>query len=83
MKRKIGIGILVIIIIVIIFYINLDNNTIEYNGSLYNVSDLSEETIEWLEWYNSLTEEDQKTISYIPPDLLRILLEEDESETSY
>ena len=35
---------------------------------------LSEETLEWLDWYNSLSEEEQLVISAIPADLL------DESE---
>ncbi len=29
------------------------NETVEFNGQLFNKSDLTEETLEWLEWYNS------------------------------
>ena len=31
---------------------------------------LSKETITWLEWYNSLTDEEQLSISSIPSDLI-------------
>lgn len=30
---------------------------------------LSEETLEWLSWYNSLSQEDQLAVSYIPPEV--------------
>ncbi len=31
-----------------------ENETVEFEGQLFNKSDLSEETLEWLEWYNSI-----------------------------
>lgn len=31
---------------------------------------LSKETLEWLDWYNSLPEEQQLAVSAVPPDLL-------------
>lgn len=30
---------------------------------------LSEQTLEWLDWYNGLTEEEQAAVDYIPLDL--------------
>ena len=30
---------------------------------------LSEETLEWLSWYNNLSREDQLAVSYIPPEV--------------
>ena len=45
------------------------NGTIEFNGQLFSKSDLTEETLEWLEWYNSLSPEEQLIISSIPVDL--------------
>lgn len=44
-------------------------STIQYNGRLYNKEDLSVETVEWLEWYNGLSEEEQLAVSYVPFDL--------------
>ena len=31
---------------------------------------LSEETLDWLAWFNSLSEEEQLSVSAVPPDLL-------------
>ena len=45
------------------------NETVEFNGQLFNKSDLTEETLEWLEWYNSLSPEEQLAVSSIPTDL--------------
>ena len=42
------------------------NETVEFNGQLFNKSDLTEETLEWLEWYNSLSPEEQLAVSSIP-----------------
>lgn len=39
---------------------------IRYNGDTFVKSNLSEETIEWLEMYNSLTEDEQLAISFSP-----------------
>lgn len=46
-----------------------DGSTIRYLDRWYSRSDLSEETIEWLEWYNSLPEEKQLAVSSVPYDL--------------
>lgn len=46
------------------------DTVVEFHGQLINKSDLSEETLEWLEQYNSLPAEDQLAINFIPPDLL-------------
>ena len=46
-----------------------DGSTIRYLDRWYSRSDLSEETIEWLEWYNSLPEEEQLAVSSVPYDL--------------
>lgn len=31
---------------------------------------LSEETLDWLDWYNALPEDQQRAVSSLPPDLL-------------
>lgn len=46
-----------------------DGSLIRYHNHWYNVEDLSEETIEWLKWYNSLSEEEQLSVSAVPWDL--------------
>ena len=45
------------------------NGTIEFNGQSFSKSDLTEETLEWLEWYNSLSPEEQLAVSSIPAEL--------------
>ena len=42
---------------------------VEFHGQSFNKSDLTEETLEWLEWYNSLSPEEQLAVSSIPADL--------------
>ena len=46
-----------------------ESEVVEFHGQLFNKSDLSEETLEWLEWYNSLSPEEQLAVSSIPADL--------------
>lgn len=48
------------------------NKTVQFHGQTINKSELSTETIEWLEWYNQLSETDQMAISYIPSDLYEL-----------
>ena len=45
---------------------------IEFHDKVFHKSDLSEETIEWLENYNSLSEEEQLAISSIPAELYEL-----------
>lgn len=49
-----------------------ETETITFHDKTYNKCDLSEETIEWLENYNSLSEEEQLAISYIPTELYEL-----------
>ena len=41
-----------------------------FNDIQLNESELSEDTIKWLNQYNMLSEDDKKTISYVPNELL-------------
>lgn len=52
-------------------YNNVGNKseTVQFHDKTLNKSDLSDETLEWLEWYNGLEETEQLSISYIPHDL--------------
>ena len=44
-------------------------DVVYYHGQAYDKAELSQETIEWLEWFNAMPEEDQNKISYMPPEL--------------
>ena len=46
--------------------------TIQFHDKSFNRSDLSQKTIEWLEWYNGLTQDEQLSISSIPSDLYKL-----------
>lgn len=46
--------------------------TIQFNDKTFNKSDLLPETIEWLDWYNGLTETERLSISYIPADIYKL-----------
>lgn len=47
-------------------------DTVQFHNKTFNKSDLSQETIEWLEWYNGLNETEQLAISSIPSDLHKL-----------
>ena len=49
-----------------------EEETILFHDKVFHKSDLSEETIEWLENYNSLSEEEQLAISSIPAELYEL-----------
>lgn len=49
-----------------------ETETISFHDKTFNKSDLSEETVEWLEWYNGLSEKEQLAINYIPADLYEL-----------
>lgn len=55
-------------------YNNVGNKseTVQFHDKTLNKSDLSEETLEWLAWYNGLEETEQLAISYIPHDLYEL-----------
>lgn len=57
-----------------------DGSLIRYGDKWYSQGDLSEETIEWLYWYNGLSEEEQVAVSSIPSDLYDLIYTGDETE---
>ena len=72
MKKVISIAFVMILLISIgiHFYRTPENSgTVAFHDKVFSKSDLSQETLEWLEHYNTLSEEEQLAISYIPPDL--------------
>lgn len=44
-------------------------NQVRFGDHMVDADKLSKKTLEWLEWYNSLSEEEQLAVSSIPPDL--------------
>lgn len=61
--------------------------TVEFNGIVKNKSELSEDTLKWLDWYNSLPEHDREALSMIPSEFVEdrpvAALETGESQPSY
>jgi len=51
---------------------SVKTETIRFQDQIFSKSDLSEDTLKWLEWYNGLTETEQLAISYIPADLYEL-----------
>lgn len=49
-----------------------NSETIAFHDKTFNKADLSQETIEWLEWYNDLPEDEQLAISYIPSEVYKL-----------
>ncbi len=50
-------------------YLSGSASTVEFHGRTYDRADLSAETLEWLDWYLGLTEEEQLAVSSVPPGL--------------
>lgn len=73
-KKILTIGIAVAlslaIVLAAVIAANMQPKTVMYMGHEYEISTLSAETIEWLEWFNTLTEVEQMTVSYVPWDLV-------------
>lgn len=49
-----------------------ETDTVSFHDKTFNKSDLSAETLEWLEKYNAMSEDEQLAISYIPADLYEL-----------
>ena len=66
---------LVAVVLVLVFLLSLvgcsdtKRESVMFNGQAFDKADLSQETIEWLEWYNGLTEDEQLAVDFIPADL--------------
>ena len=46
-----------------------DTGTVEYEGRTYARADLSQGTLDWLDWYLALDEETQLAVSFVPSEL--------------
>lgn len=47
-------------------------DTVSFHDKTFSKADLSAETLEWLEKYNAMSEDEQLAISYIPADLYEL-----------
>lgn len=47
------------------------SDTVQYEGNDYLLAELSEETLEWLIWYQELPRSVQMKISYVPPEFIQ------------
>lgn len=52
----------------------LENDTLQYQGVAIEQKELSEDTLEWLDWYNSLSLDEQDSINYEPVDLQKLIV---------
>jgi len=43
---------------------------VEFQKQRFKISDLSKETLDWLKWYNSLSDDSKKMVNYVPGELL-------------
>ena len=80
MKLKFSIVFVTLIFISILLLTGCQPQTIMFKGIELKTSDLSPSTVEWINYYNSLTEDEQNSISYLPSELLGIVIEDSESE---
>lgn len=47
-----------------------DEDSVTFNGITRRKSELSEDTVKWLEWYQSLPEKEQNALSFIPSEFV-------------
>lgn len=47
------------------------DDTVQFGGQTFSRSELSQETLDWLDWYLTLPEEEQLAVSYVPAELNR------------
>ena len=43
---------------------------IKFHNQRYKISELSKETLDWLKWYNSLSDDSKEMVNYVPGELL-------------
>ena len=79
-KRCILISLALFSVVSLVGCSNSEPETVFYNGMELNKDDLSMETLQWLEYYNSLDEMEQYTLSYIPDELLILYSQPDANE---
>ena len=69
MKKLIALVLVLVFLLSLVGCSDAKEETVMFNGQTFDKADLSQETIEWLKWYNGLTEAEQLAVDYIPADL--------------
>lgn len=64
--------VIVAALITTVVYVKYNVGTVEFHGKTFKRSELSSDTVGWIEWYNRLPEDEQLAIDYIPSDLYEL-----------
>lgn len=72
MKKLIAFVLALVCVLGLVGCSNSAEETIAFHEKTFNKSELSAETLEWLEKYNELSKDEQLAISYIPADLYKL-----------
>ena len=56
--------------VMLLLFLSGCGRQVRFGDRLVDADGLSEETLDWLDWYNALPEEQQRAVSSLPPDLL-------------
>ena len=56
--------------VMLLLFLSGCGQQVRFGGRWVDADGLSEETLDWLDWYNALPEEQQRAVSSLPPDLL-------------
>ena len=69
MKKLVAVVLVLVFLLSLVGCSNSKKETVMFNEQTFAKADLSQETLEWLDWYNGLTEAEQLAVDYIPADL--------------
>ena len=56
--------------VMLLLFLSGCGRQVRFGDRWVDADGLSEETLDWLDWYNALSEEQQRAVSSLPPDLL-------------
>ena len=57
--------------VMLLLFLSGCGRQVRFGDRWVDADGLSEETLDWLDWYNALPEEQQRAVSSLPPDLLQ------------
>ena len=56
--------------VMLLLFLSGCGRQVRFGDRWVDADGLSEETLDWLDWYNALPEEQQRAVISLPPDLL-------------
>lgn len=56
--------------VMLLLFLSGCGRQVRFGDRWVDADGLSKETLDWLDWYNALPEEQQRAVSSLPPDLL-------------